>query len=155
MDNPNELERLRNYKPSIDDLKMRSPEILKPNSAMKTLTKEKIIEKQDELIENLTIQLVTPDPTTVESEGKYMALLLTGDRLHKELAELKELLPLEHPMYSKEFVEWLCWDSNYEAVLNTVDHSIKFQSPNEDRIPTNLKTLDELHTYWEINIKEK
>ena len=65
------------------------------------------------------------------------------------------LLPVEQPMYSKEFVEWLCWDSNYEAVLNTVDHSIKFQSPNEDRIPTNLKTLDELHTYWEINIKEK
>ena len=26
MDDPNELERLRNYKPSIDDLKMRSPE---------------------------------------------------------------------------------------------------------------------------------
>jgi hypothetical protein len=25
MDNPNELERLRNYKPSLDDLKMRSP----------------------------------------------------------------------------------------------------------------------------------
>jgi len=26
MDDPNELERLRNYKPSIDNLKMRSPE---------------------------------------------------------------------------------------------------------------------------------
>ena len=26
MDDPKELERLRNYKPSIDDLKMRSPE---------------------------------------------------------------------------------------------------------------------------------
>ena len=29
MDNPNELERIKNYKPSIDDLKMKSPESVK------------------------------------------------------------------------------------------------------------------------------
>ena len=29
MDDPKELERLRNYKPSIDDLKMKSPECIK------------------------------------------------------------------------------------------------------------------------------
>jgi hypothetical protein len=33
MDNPNELERLRNYKPSIDDLKMRTPIILQKDTA--------------------------------------------------------------------------------------------------------------------------
>lgn len=39
MDDPKELERLRNYKPSIDDLKMKSPQFTPDNFGKKRLGK--------------------------------------------------------------------------------------------------------------------
>jgi len=39
MDDPRELERLRNYKPSIDDLKMKSPQFTPDNYGKKRLGK--------------------------------------------------------------------------------------------------------------------
>jgi hypothetical protein len=51
--------------------------------------KDLIIAKLEELINNLTLQKVTPEPTTLESEGKYMSLLLKEDKLREELQQLK------------------------------------------------------------------
>jgi hypothetical protein len=48
-----------------------------------------IIGKLQELVSNLTLQKVTPDPTTIESEGRYMRLLWDEDELRKQIASLQ------------------------------------------------------------------
>ena len=53
------------------------------------------------------------------------------------------------------FIEWLMWRSNYEAVYDNKNSKVLFQIPNEDRIPDNLLTLNEVFEYWQTNIKDK
>jgi len=108
---------------------------------------KKVIEKQDELLLHLIGLL------SVYGCKSLFAPNTIAARLKSELTELKKLLPVEQPMYEKDFVEWMWFGSHqirqyffnaenkYKDFYNDIDHTIY--------------TLDELHTYWEINIKEK
>ena len=67
-------------------------------------TDKLIIKKQEEIIHNLSIQLLTPEPTTYGTNEKFKILLSEEERLRSELASLlKEVLTAyENPTKSKE-----------------------------------------------------
>ena len=54
------------------------------------MTKEqRIIEKLEEIIANLNVMIITPEPTTDKAEKAYTSLYLKDARLHLELSALK------------------------------------------------------------------
>ena len=62
------------------------------------------------------------------------------------------LLPVEQPMYSREFVEWFFNKYKYYVKFQVNEEPVRYGYNNDSNLPEG--TLDELLAYYETNVKE-
>jgi hypothetical protein len=116
MDNPRELEWMKNYKPSINDLKNRTPDIFHSESKMENKTSDKLREFGQKV---------------VREYGRWWGI--EEKDTDKFLSDLTALIS-EH-YYTREFLLWFHDNVQIESREETflVYNDIRFYTLNEVR----------------------
>ena len=75
---------------------------------------------------------------------------IENDFVRKGVAENITNAILALPLYSKEFVEWMSFDCNFDVCKSIYGKIIWIDTETDNEL-----TLDQLREYWLTNIKDK